>query len=288
MTADRSSWLKDLIGEFVRNSPKNRLKPDSDERAWEDVLVGFASGADPIFDRYKDLVGEFHWTPLEIFRLTFPSAEVSAKELTVISWILPQRKITRDDNRAESRYPSERWIQARFAGEDFNEKLRRHVEVELNRIDVEAVAPVLAPDWTREKSQKFVFASKWSERHAAYAAGLGTFGLCDGLITAKGKAHRVGSVVANLIVPPTPRPYSDHHEYCLYFREGTCKACTKRCPVDAISEDGHDKIKCRNHVRVTCGEYVKENYGFAGYGCGLCQTGVPCEAGIPKKLLKKS
>jgi len=26
---------------------------------------------------------------------------------------------------------------------------------------------------------------------------------------------------------------------------------------------------------------VRENYGFAGYGCGLCQTGVPCEAKIP-------
>jgi hypothetical protein len=31
---------------------------------------------------------------------------------------------------------------------------------------------------------------------------------------------------------------------------------------------------------------VRRNYGFDGYACGLCQTGVPCEAGIPKKILK--
>ena len=36
------------------------------------------------------------------------------------------------------------------------------------------------------------------ETHAAHAAGLGTFGLCDGLITPIGKAIRVGSVVAKM------------------------------------------------------------------------------------------
>ena len=44
------------------------------------------------------------------------------------------------------------------------------------------------------------------QRHAAHAAGLGTFGLCDGLITAKGKAMRAGSVVARIAVAQTPRP----------------------------------------------------------------------------------
>jgi hypothetical protein len=44
----------------------------------------------------------------------------------------------------------------------------------------------------------------------AYAAGLGTFGLCDGLITARGKAMRTGSVVARLEIDASPRPYDDH------------------------------------------------------------------------------
>ena len=44
--------------------------------------------------------------------------------------------------------------------------------------------------------------STWSERHVAYAAGLGTFGLSRGLITARGIAMRCGSVVTDL--PATP------------------------------------------------------------------------------------
>jgi hypothetical protein len=27
---------------------------------------------------------------------------------------------------------------------------------------------------------------------------------------------------------------------------------------------------------------VKEEYGIDIYGCGLCQTGVPCAEGVPK------
>jgi epoxyqueuosine reductase len=148
------------------------------------------------------------------------------------------------------------------------------------------VAPSIIPEWNWEKSPKYVFVSKWSERHAAYAAGLGTFGLCDALITPKGKAHRVGSVVANIAIPPTPRPYDNHRAYCLFYHDGSCSACRKRCPVGAISENGHDKIKCWDHAGGTCAAFGKENYGFDGYGCGLCQTGVPCESRIPKKILK--
>jgi len=53
---------------------------------------------------------------------------------------------------------------------------------------------MLVPNWAIVKSERFSYASSWSERHAPHAAGLGTFGLCDGLITAKGKAMRVSPV----------------------------------------------------------------------------------------------
>jgi epoxyqueuosine reductase len=129
-----------------------------------------------------------------------------------------------------------------------------------------------------------VYASTWSERHAAYAAGLGTFGLCDGLITPAGKAVRVGSVIANIQIRPTPRPYTDHHGYCLFYTQGLCGKCIPRCPVGALSENGHNKRTCRSHIRPATEDYVKTNFGFEGYGCGLCQTGVPCESKIPTKM----
>jgi epoxyqueuosine reductase QueG len=110
---------------------------------------------------------------------------------------------------------------------------------------------------------------------------LGTFGLCDGLITPLGKAVRVGSVIARIKIPPTPRPYEDHRAYCLFHSKGICKKCVSRCPAGALTEAGHDKKKCRSHVRPVTEEYVKAHYGFDGFGCGLCQTGVPCESRIP-------
>jgi epoxyqueuosine reductase len=272
-----------IITDFIKTSPENSLKMKSDEPAWEEVLVGYSSGADPIFDSYKEHVGEFHYTPAEIFNLTFPGERAEPSELTVISWALIQREATRLDNRAEDFYPSERWVMARFPGERFNELLRQHVVEELAKLGIQGVSPILSPHWKVELSPKFFVASRWSERHAAYASGLGTFGLCDGLITPKGKAHRVGSVVAKIKIEPTSRPYTDHHEYCLFFTTGNCMVCAKRCPVGAISKNGHDKKKCLEHAAGTCGKYVKEKYGFDGCGCGLCQTGVPCESKIPKK-----
>ena len=286
MTEDLRKWLNDILDGFVQESPENSLKMDPDERAFDEILVGFSSGADPLYNDYKELIGPFHWTPLEILSLTFPELAITPDQLTVISWILPHREPTKADNRKESFYPSRRWVHARFPGEEFNNLLRKHLVERLAEIGVQAVAPVLSPQWSMEKSPKYGFASKWSERHAAYAAGLGTFGLCDGLITPKGKAHRVGSVVANLVVPFSPRLYDDHHAYCLFFHDGSCNACRKRCPVGAITEKGHDKEKCWAHAGVTCAEFAKSNYGFDGYGCGLCQTGVPCESGIPKKILR--
>ena len=173
---------------------------------------------------------------------------------------------------------------ALFPGEEFNELLRKHVVEELGSKGIDAVVPTLSPHWKFEMESKFGFSSNWSERHAAFASGLGTFGACDGLITPKGKAHRVGSVVARVKLDPTPRPYTDHQAYCLFYAKNTCMECAKRCPVEAITKDGHDKTKCLGHVWDTCSKYIKEHFDFDGYGCGLCQTKVPCESGIPKGI----
>ena len=275
-------WVTGIINDFL-NSSENTLQKWDDEKAWEEPLVGFSSGADPIFEAYKEHVGPFHFTPIELFNLTFPSLTVSPDQLTVISWILPQTKATKKDNRKETAFPAERWARARIMGEEVNVKLRKHVVTKLQEAGYEALAPQLSPHWGRNDSGRFGFASKWSERHAAYASGLGTFGLCDGLITPKGKAMRTGSVIANVQIPPTERPYTDHHEYCLFYTTGKCFKCAERCPADAISEDGKDKIKCLAYLKPGTHDYVEKNFHFKGYGCGLCQTAVPCESGIPAR-----
>jgi len=278
---DLAAWAEGVIIKFIDRSPENTLQAPFNEPAFDTPLVGFSSGSDPLYEHYKTVVGPFHWTPAEVFSMAHPGENAAPQELSVITWILPQTKATKADNRRAHKFPAERWARARIMGEEVNNKLRQHVVSVLKDAGYKAVAPVLMPGWEMQKSEKYVLASNWSERHAAYAAGLGTFGLCDGMITAKGKAMRVGSVVGRIQVPPTMRPYVGHREYCLFFSHGTCKKCIPRCPVNAISESGKDKNLCLAHLWPHTADYVKSHYGFDGYGCGLCQTAVPCESGIP-------
>jgi epoxyqueuosine reductase len=280
---NRGAWISAQIKDFIERSPENTLQNAAREKAFDSPLVGFSSGADPIYKKYKDYVGPFHWTPEEIFALTFPDNPKPAEDLTVISWILPQTRASKADNRKEKIFPAERWARARIFGEEVNVKLRRLVVDLLKAQGIAAVAPMLSPLWGRRDSQLFVFASTWSERHAAHASGLGTFGLCDGLITPLGKAIRCGSVVADLKIPPTVRPYRHHKAYCLYYSRGVCGKCIDRCPVGALSKAGHDKRKCQEHIHVAGEEYVRTHYGFDGFGCGLCQTLVPCESLNPER-----
>jgi epoxyqueuosine reductase len=276
-------WIETIIKDFVDHSPENTLKNRDNDKAFETPLVGFSRGDDPLYEAYKDHVGPFSLTPWEIFALTFRDLSVKPEELTVISWILPHTKATKADNRKQTFYPSERWARARIFGEEVNEKLRKHVVASLKSKGFQAVAPSLTPQYSIRISPKYGFASTWSERHAAYASGLGTFGLCDGLITPVGKAMRTGSVVARIQVSPTPRPYKDHREYCLFFTQGICGVCISRCPSGAVTEEGHDKLKCLRHLFPVTSDYVKKNFGFKGYGCGMCQTGTPCESKIPSE-----
>jgi epoxyqueuosine reductase len=283
---DPTAWIEAVVRDYI-SGPHNTLHDGgpgtawAEERAWDDPLVGFSGGDDPLYERYKEVVGPFHWTPWEIWSQSFPGTRSRPEELTVICWILPQTSAAKADNRQQAAFPAERWARSRIYGEMVNNRLRQHVVDALRAAGYDAVAPMLSPLWRSQRSERYGFASTWSERHAAYASGLGTFGLCDGLITPRGKAMRVGSVVARMAIPPTPRPYTDHHAYCLYYSQGICGRCIDRCPVGAISEAGHDKVKCSQHLHPATAEYVRSRYGFDGYGCGLCQTGVPCESKIP-------
>jgi epoxyqueuosine reductase len=279
---DAALWIRDCIYKYTASEENSLPLESGPEPAWEQPLVGFSRGDDPLYQRFKGDIGVFFWTPAEIFAATFPDVKAAPDELTVISWVLPQTEQTRLDNSREKSLPSMRWAFSRKYGEEFNVKLRNHVADTLREAGYEAVAPMNSPLWKWEKSERYGFASSWSERHAAYASGLGTFGLCDGLITPKGKAMRCGSVVARIAIPPSKRPYNDHHAYCLYYHDGSCGKCIKRCPADAITkEGGHDKQKCRDYLRNVTGKDILTRFGIKTDPCGLCQTGVPCEAKIP-------
>jgi epoxyqueuosine reductase len=278
-------FIEKAIAKFVRESPANRRKVGRG-KYWEKPLVGFASGNDPLFKAYKEVIGRFHHTPQEIFNLTFGKSK-QPRNLSVISWILPTAEVVRKSNRKETEYPSRLWSHTRDFGEQFNVKLRDHIVKLLEKKGYKAVAPMNSPLFKRLRSPRVGWASSWSERHVAYASGLGTFGLSDGFITPKGKAIRVGSVVTNLPLQPSARKFSHRRSNCLYFFDKSCKACADRCPAGAITARGHDKDKCYEYSYKIISPLKRAEYGVKITGCGLCQTKVPCEFEIPKRVLKE-
>ncbi len=278
---DQGSWITSAIKDFVTQSSLNDMGLEERERIFDTPLVGFSSGADPLYDEYKSHIGSFYFTPLELFTKSFPDKDINAEGLTVISWIIPSTAATRKEQGAQKRYPSERWARTRDLGEQFNNAIRKNVVELLEAADITAVASLLAPHWARYSEGPYAPCSNWSERHAAYTAGLGTFGLCDGLITPVGKAVRIGSVIAAVQIPPSTRPYDDHHAYCLHFTENICKKCIPRFPIKALSEEGHNKKTCMQYVEHTMNKYIKKEYVLESYSCGLCQCNVPWMDKIP-------
>lgn len=281
---DLPAWIAKTVADCCANSPANALTGNGGEPAWGVPLVGFSRGDDAYYPQLKEDIGPFLWTPAEAFAIGHRDSLAPATDLTVISWVLPQTAATLTDQRQETDLPCERWCRSRHFGEAFNEVLRRHLVESLQHLGIAAVAPALLPDFAYQTSKRYGLASNWSERHVAFVSGLGTFGLSDGLITPLGKAIRCGSVVARVKLPATPRPYSSHQAWCLYYARGSCRACVQRCPIDAISAAGHDKRRCHTYIREVTAVHAHELLKVEVTPCGLCQVGIPCERGIPALL----
>lgn len=273
-------WVESVIRDFCA-SARNSLQMPTGEPAWSEPQIAYARGDDPLFAQLKNDIGPFYWTPLEAFRLAWPNLPATAADLAVIVYILPQTEATRLDQREATLVPAERWARSRFHGEEFNRALRLHLAEQLTGDGFPAVAPERLDGFAYRDSERFGIASNWSERHTAWIAGLGTFGLSDGLITRVGKAVRFGSVVARVELEATPRPYTGHQDWCLWYAKGTCGVCMKRCPIDAITEEGHDKPACFDYIRNVTAPFVRDNYGTEDTPCGLCQVKIPCEGRSP-------
>lgn len=275
-----------IIRDYWAAAPGNNLQLASGEKCWAEPHVAVACGDDPFFARFKEMIGPFYWTPEQAFAIAFPSTPAPAVELRVISYVLPQTPVTRADQRKEQTLPAERWARSRDYGEKFNCALRLHLAASLTAEGFPAVAPERLPGFDYRMSERVGLASNWSERHTAFVAGLGTFGLSDGLITPWGKAVRFGSVVVHMELPVTPRPYGDdHHAWCLWYAKGICGVCAQRCPADAISTlAGHNKPVCHRYIREVTAPYTQKSFGTSATPCGLCQVKIPCEAQIPPAL----
>ncbi len=249
--------LTDLIVKFLKNSPLNKLEELGVERIFEEPLVGIADAKDALFAKLKEpeVIGTNHLLPIE----WLSEAE------SVISYFLPFSEPMRKANYALG-LPALEWVYGRIEGEKCNKGVREHLLSEFTNKGYSALSPALYSRIAQVRKR-----SNWSERHAAFIAGLGTFGLSKVLISAKGCAGRYGSLIVSQKIEPTLRSYHDIYEYC-----NNCWQCIDRCPVGAIKREGKDILICSNYNDTV----IKPRY-VPRYGCGKCQTSVPCEAGIP-------
>lgn len=287
---DPNGCVGRYLRDFVRTSPQNRLAQLDDGPIFDSPLVGFADVDDPLFAAYKHIVGSFYLSPHEFTQGATPldgPPIASWTAASVICWVLPVAGRTRRSNTTSASEPSALWAHTRFYGEAFNDEVRRSLVSFLTAHGYSAVAPVLSPLWRRFMDDPGGPTSNWSERHACYVAGLGTFGLSDGFITDRGQAMRCGSVITGLRLDPSHRGYMSHTENCPFHTDGSCGACIDRCPPGAISETGHDKKKCRDYQEDRL-RHLREEYQVAVTGCGLCQVGVPCEDRIPPPMATAS
>lgn len=270
-TAMLESWIAEYINQnsFVRNDAA--INPTvTGMKIFDTPITGYADPGDILFTEYREkyevtygnFIHPFEW--LENAR-------------TVISIFFPYTQIVKSGNARDMKYPSAEWLHARVEGQQIINKCTSRVVEKLQAKSYKAVAPSLDKRFlavsgkNKRKISNKDFYSNWSERHVAFAAGLGTFGLSKGLITAKGITGRFSSIITDYEHPFTQRNYTNIYEYC-----NMCGKCTDNCPVKAISfENGKDHTKCSRFIDYT----GKKSH--PRYGCGKCQVDVPCSNGIP-------
>lgn len=232
-------------------------------KIFDEPLLAFAQAKDPMFNKLKEdkVVGDHH--------LDAESFLKGSK--SVISIFLPFTKEIKESNQVDRKWPSPQWRHGRVEGQECVLDLINKVKEVLEKAGYQVVVPITSDKFESDNHTEFT--SNWSERHIAFIAGLGTFGLSKGLITKKGVAGRYCSLVTDAVFDYSQRDYEEYDQYC-----SMCGDCIKKCPVNAISfEEGKKHLPCANFLSLT-----KEKYN-PWYGCGKCQVGVSCQDSNPSE-----
>ena len=226
--------------------------------AYRTPLVGFAGADDPGFARLKELVGPGHLLPQDLL----PEAR------SVAAFFLPFTAELVEANRDDP-YVSRRWAEAYIETNALISEICSILARELAARGVKAA-------W-QQPTHNFdpvTLVSFWSHKHVAYLCGLGTFGVNHLLITAAGCAGRLGSLVVEAPLSPTPAP---DRENCLSKRQKTCAACVRLCPTGALTAAGLDRQKCHRHLQEVDAYFADLSKCDV---CGKCAAG-PCALAAP-------
>lgn len=261
--------MKEKIRKWICSYVKDYEKQEGIETRWGEPLVGFADAAHPYIQQLKEVIAPSHELP----------ADVIKDAATVIVYYVPFTRGLAETNRTGTEYASAEWARAY---EETNQMFRKLNDDLIQYLAVYGWHAGISPKTSTFDQERLE--SDWSYRHFAYAAGLGTFGLNNMLITKRGCCGRYNTLVTNLQVIPD-QPVSG--EYCLYKKNGSCAVCVRNCPAGALTKDGYDRHLCY-------GLLMKNAQIHTGYGtsylnecgtasnsagsdvCGKCVTQSPC------------
>ncbi|MGE4277272.1 MAG: hypothetical protein AB7E30_08895 [Lawsonibacter sp.] len=242
-------YLRGAAWSFVQDYALNHQLP----MIWEVPILKYAAADDPLFPKLRQIVVDSHYLPQDYL----PEAS------TVLSWFIPFVPSIAQSN-LDGPYPSSEWQLAYHATNTMAEELNLHLCQVIGGLGDTAVVPT---DTGRISDQQIL--SRWSQRHVAYIAGHGTFGMNNMLISDRGCVGRYFSIVTTLPLDSDPRPTL---ERCLYKRSGTCGLCMKRCTVNALSPCGFERRRCFDRCREN---RVRGGPNGANI-CGKCVVGLPC------------
>ena len=251
--------MKKEIEDLIHNYIDDYQKKDEINSNWREAVIKYAAADDPMFNELKAAVSEEHLMPEDIL----PGAK------TVIAYFIPfSHQIT--NSNIEGKYSSSQWAEVYVETNQLIAELNKHLKNKLSDKGYEAGLIAATNNFDKER-----LLSDWSHRHAAYIAGLGTFGLNNMLITEKGCAGRIGTLVTDLKIEASERR---EKERCLNKGGFNCSKCSDRCVNGALEEDSFDRHKCY--------ELLSENDEIHPQSaltdvCGKCCVDLPCSFNSP-------
>lgn len=254
--SDIKKLLTGEISTFIKNTD-----PDT----WKDPLVGFADIYSPYIRNLRDYTVSEHQMPEDVM----PDATV------LLVYFLPFRDELVKSNRG-SGLASAEWARIYEETNSMFPELNDHLTEVIRSLGYNAAQSPEASAFYRDE-----IISHWSFRHFAYAAGLGTFGLNNMLITENGCAGRINGLVTDLDVT-AGKPQTE--EACLYKRSSKCGLCMKVCPAGALTPEIYDRRKCYAQCLKNAAIHTSFGSSYGGDGstdvgsevCGKCIAGMPC------------
>lgn len=235
-------------------------------------LVGVARADDPLFETFRknEVIGA-QWRP---------PGEWMQDAKSVVAFFFPVSAEIRTRHRAARTATNEAWNYGYGKHGQVVNAFLADMTAEMEGQGVKTFIPTKDPTFKIERQptmrggkEDVHYSTSWSNRHVAFVAGLGTFGIHRHLITREGCSGVLASMILDWEMEPTSANYRDPYENCIH-----CGACVTRCPAGAISLENLRNLK-------ECAAYAASlrSESDPGY-CGKCLVGIPCESVLPAEF----